>query len=68
MAALKQAEKKDYYKILGVPRNATSDQIRKAYKKAALRCHPDRHANKSEAQKKEMEQKFKDVGEAYVKK
>ena len=66
MAALKQASRKDYYKILGVPRNAAPEAIRKAYKKAALRCHPDRHSGKTAEQIKEMEHKFKDVGEAYA--
>jgi DnaJ family protein B protein 4 len=52
---------KDYYGILGVGKNATENDIRKAYKKMALKWHPDRNAsNKAEA-----ESKFKDVNEAY---
>jgi len=50
---------------LGVDRSATDDEIKKAYRKRALVHHPDRHANASDAEKKEQEKKFKEVGEAY---
>lgn len=50
---------KDYYKILGVARSANDDDIKKAYRKLALRYHPDK--NKSA----EAEEKFKEVAEAY---
>jgi len=50
---------KDYYKILDLPRNASEDEIRKAYRKMALKFHPDK--NKSA----EAEEKFKEVAEAY---
>uniref|UniRef100_A0A8D8JL34 DnaJ homolog subfamily C member 7 n=2 Tax=Culex pipiens TaxID=7175 RepID=A0A8D8JL34_CULPI len=63
---LKKSKRKDYYKILGVPKNATEDEIKKAYRKRALVHHPDRHANATEAEKKEQEKKFKEVGEAYT--
>jgi len=54
--------KKDYYEILGVPRDATLQQIKKAYRSKALKYHPDR----VEAdQKKEAEEKFKEISEAY---
>ncbi len=56
---------KDYYKILGVDKNASEDEIKKAYRKEALKWHPDRHVNDSEAKKKEAEEKFKEVAEAY---
>ncbi|CAI9721147.1 dnaJ homolog subfamily B member 4-like [Octopus vulgaris] len=50
---------KDYYKILGLNKNATEDDIRKAYRKMALKYHPDK--NKSPG----AEEKFKEVAEAY---
>ena len=56
---------KDYYSILGVNRNASDDEIKSAYKKNALKYHPDRHANDSEEKKKEAEEKFKEIAEAY---
>ncbi|CAL8087988.1 unnamed protein product [Orchesella dallaii] len=63
--AAKRAKRKDYYKILNVDKNATEDEIRKAYKKRALVHHPDRHASATEAVQKEQEKLFKDLGEAY---
>ena len=56
---------KDYYNILGVNRNASDDEIKKAYRKLAVKLHPDKQAGKSDAEKKEAEEKFKDVNEAY---
>jgi len=53
-------EEKDYYKILGVSRNATEDEIKKAYRKMALQYHPDRNPGNKEA-----EEKFKLASEAY---
>ncbi|MFN3621802.1 MAG: molecular chaperone DnaJ, partial [Nitrososphaerales archaeon] len=50
----------DYYEILGVPRNATKEEIKAAYRKLALQYHPDR--NKSP----EAEEKFKEISEAYA--
>jgi molecular chaperone DnaJ len=51
---------KDYYQILGVSRNSTDEEIKKAYRKLALSYHPDRnHGNK------EAEEKFKEINEAY---
>ena len=50
---------KDYYKILGAARNATEDEIKKAYRKMALKYHPDK--NKSPG----AEDKFKEIAEAY---
>ena len=54
------AEEKDYYKILGVERNASADEIKKAYKKVAIKYHPDRNPGNKEA-----EEKFKQAAEAY---
>ena len=63
--ALKRAGRKDFYAILGVAQNADEDDIKKAYKKAALKYHPDRHSSSTEEEKSEAERKFKEVGEAY---
>ncbi|XP_058788832.1 dnaJ homolog subfamily C member 7 [Phymastichus coffea] len=63
--ALKKSKRKDYYKILGIDKNASTDDIKKAYRKRAMVHHPDKHASASEVEKKEQEIKFKEVGEAY---
>lgn len=52
---------KDYYDILGIDRQASADEIKKAYRKLAIRYHPDK--NKGD---KSAEEKFKEVGEAYA--
>jgi len=52
----------DYYAILGVPRTATDDEIRKAYRKLALKWHPDRNPDN----KAESEERFKEVSAAYA--
>lgn len=54
---------KDYYKILGVSKNATDAEIKKAFKTAARKYHPDLHP---ESEKAAMTEKFKDVNEAYA--
>lgn len=53
-------EYKDYYKTLGVDKNATTDEIKKAYRKLALKYHPDKNPDDKEA-----ENKFKEVTEAH---
>ena len=53
------AEKRDYYEILGISKNASDEDIKSAFRKKALEYHPDR--NKSE----DAESKFKEVNEAY---
>ena len=56
------AQYKDYYKILGVSKNASDAEIKKAFKTAARKYHPDLHP---ESKKAEMTEKFKDINEAY---
>uniref|UniRef100_A0A673NA09 DnaJ homolog subfamily C member 7 n=1 Tax=Sinocyclocheilus rhinocerous TaxID=307959 RepID=A0A673NA09_9TELE len=63
---LKKSKRKDYYKVLGVDKNATEDEIKKAYRKRALMHHPDRHSGASSEVQKEEEKKFKEVGEAFT--
>lgn len=56
---------KDYYKILGVAEDVSPDELKKVYRKMALKYHPDHQQGKSDAEKKEAEEKFKDINEAY---
>jgi len=59
-----KARKRDYYAILGIDKNANEHEIKKAYKKMAMKYHPDRNSE-SEETKKMAEKKFIDVNDAY---
>ena len=52
--------KRDYYETLGLDRNANDDDIKKAYRRLAMKCHPDRNPGDNEAEKR-----FKELSEAY---
>ncbi len=54
------AEKRDYYEVLGVAKDASADEIKKAYRKMAIKYHPDKNPGDKEA-----EEKFKEAAEAY---
>jgi len=62
---LTRSKRKNYYKILGISKQADTTEIKRAYKKRALEHHPDRHANVNEEERLSQEKKFKDVNEAY---
>lgn len=54
-----------YYQVLELQNNASDEEVKKAYKKMAVKYHPDKHANRTEQEKKEAEEKFKTIAEAY---
>jgi DnaJ family protein B protein 6 len=54
--------KRDYYAVLEIPNTSTDDQIKKAYRKLALKWHPDKNPNNV----REAEEKFKEIGEAFA--
>lgn len=56
---------KNYYDILGVNKDASTADIRKAFKKLSVKYHPDKHINDSDEDKKKAEEKFKEINEAY---
>ena len=58
---IKGIRRKDYYKILGVDRNASQEEIKKAYRRLAMQYHPDRNPGRE----KEANEKFKEINEAY---
>jgi len=52
--------KRDYYEVLGTARDASDDDLKKAYRRLAMKCHPDRNPDDPDA-----EEKFKEASEAY---
>ena len=55
----------DYYKVLKVNRNATEEELKKAYKRLAMKWHPDKNNQQHQVKKEEAEAKFKQISEAY---
>ena len=55
-----KVSKKDFYDVLGVNKSASNDEIKKAYRKLAMKYHPDKNPDNKEA-----ESKFKEINEAY---
>jgi DnaJ family protein C protein 7 len=62
---LAERDRKDYYGILHIEKNASVDEVKKAYRAQAMLHHPDKHAAATEEEKREHEQKFKDIAEAF---
>ena len=60
------AQKRDYYEVLGLQKGASADDIKSAYRKAALKWHPDRWVNGTDQEKKTAEENFKEASEAYT--
>ena len=60
------ANKRDYYEVLGVDKNADEATIKKAYRDVAKKYHPDVNADKDEKTKAEAAEKFKEASEAYA--
>ena len=62
------SKKRDYYEVLGLSRSASEDDIKKAYRKLAMKFHPDNAKRKklADAEVKQYEEKFKEIGEAYA--
>eukprot|EP01126_Amoeba_proteus_P025163 TRINITY_DN2515_c0_g2_i8.p1 TRINITY_DN2515_c0_g2~~TRINITY_DN2515_c0_g2_i8.p1 ORF type:complete len:483 (-),score=118.40 TRINITY_DN2515_c0_g2_i8:166-1614(-) len=61
----KMAQRVDYYKVLGLTKTASEQDIKKAFRKLAMQLHPDKMRNADATQKEEAEKKMKEIGEAY---
>ena len=59
------ATKRDYYEVLGLAKGASADEIKSAYRKLALKWHPDKWVSGTDEEKKTAEEKFKEASEAY---
>lgn len=57
--------KRDFYEVLGVAKGASDTEIKKAYRRAAMKYHPDKFSGASNTEKDEAEDKFKEINEAY---
>lgn len=60
-----QKKEVDHYSVLGITRNATNEEVKKAYRMAAQQNHPDRFASEGEEKQREATEKFKRINEAY---
>lgn len=65
MKKVKEAKKKDYYKVLGIAKDASDSEIKKAFRKLSLSWHPDKHADENEDEKLVATKKYKDIVDAY---
>lgn len=57
--------KRDYYEVLGLSKDASESDVKSSFRKLSRKWHPDMQSGKSEAEKKEAEEKFKEIAEAY---
>lgn len=62
---LKKSKRKNYYKILGVSKDASSRELKKAYRKLVKKLHPDKNVGKSDEEIQKAESEFREVNEAY---